>query len=253
MVDSGADPAALEFSTYQEMFVAAVGNIERSLEIAASFNGFEYQVYPGGQVLDGTLFAQLANSYLARLAIGLARTDAEAQGLDYGQILSYADNAITEDFSPTSTENVFFNNLQDWSQFQLGDGAGYLPSDIKIQHLFDSSYPTEYPLDENIVLGEVETDDPRLTLYYEYVGENFGFLRASRGRQLFSSYRTLKFFNDNDQNQTGLPTNIFAAAEIDYIKAECNYRMGRLRCGGGCVGRIPENVGWQPSYDTGRS
>lgn len=228
IVNPDTDPGALEFSTYQEMFAEAVSNIERGMELAASSTDFQYAVYPGGQVLDGALFQQVANSYLARLSIGLPRTDAEAQGVDYNKILGYANNAITADFSPESTETVFFNNLQDWSLFLLGDGAGYMPTDLKIQRLFDPSYNADYPTDESIILGEVATDDPRVDEYYEYVGENFGFLRASRGRQLFSSYRTKKFFNDNNQNQTGLPTNIFAKAEIDYIKAECHYRLGNF-------------------------
>ncbi|MEM8764300.1 MAG: hypothetical protein AAGD88_10840, partial [Bacteroidota bacterium] len=77
------------------------------------------------------------------------------------------------------------------------------------------------------ILGEVTTDDPRLE-NYEYVGENFGFLRESRGRQLFSSYRTRKFFNGNNQNETGLPMWIFTVAEVDYIKAEANLWLGNL-------------------------
>ena len=219
IVNPDTDPLALEFSTYQEMYNEAVLNIEIAIDLAESFEEFQYGVFPGGDILDQSTFLQLANSYLARLSIGLPRTDAEAQGLDYDAILAYAENGLTADFSPISLENVFFNNLQDWSLFGLGDGAGYMPTDQKITHLFDPTYATDYPTDEAVILGEIETDDPRLGMYYEYVGENFGFLRASRGRALFSSYRTIKFFNDNNQNQSGLPTNVFAKAEIDYDKS----------------------------------
>tara|TARA_B110001450_G_scaffold162895_1_gene151834 strand:- start:781 stop:2256 length:1476 start_codon:yes stop_codon:yes gene_type:complete len=226
IVDPDTDPSALEFVSYQEIFTAAINNIKRALEISESFSNLNYTVYPGGASLNNLDFKQLANSYMARFSIGLARTNSEAIGLDYTTILNYANNGITSNFSPLSTEDVFYNNFQDWSLFLLGDGAGYMPTDIKIQKLFDPSYPSNYPTDEAIILGEATTDDPRLDLYYEYEGSTFGFLRASRGRYLFSSYRTIKFFNGNDQNQTGLATNIFAKAEIDYIKAECHYRLG---------------------------
>lgn len=226
IVNTDTDIANLEFSNYSEILTAAINNIKKAIELADSSSVFSYAVYPAGQNLTDEDFKKLANSYLARFSIGIARTDTEAQGLDYNAILNYANNAISEDFSPEATEDVFYNNLQDWSLFLLGDGAGYMPSDIKIQKLFDPTYASNYPTDENIILGEVDSEDPRLNLYYEYVGSNFGFLRASRGRHLFSSYRTKKFFNGNDQNQTGLPTNIFAKAEIDYIKAECYYRLG---------------------------
>ncbi|WP_400070361.1 hypothetical protein [Zobellia russellii] len=227
IVNPDTDPGALEFSTYQEVFVEAVKNIEIGIQKASSFSGFQYSIYPGGEMLDGPKFLELANSYLARLSIGLPRDNAEAETLDYNAILAYAEKGLTEDFSPLAEEDVFFNNFQDWSLFDLGD-AGYMPTDLKILHLFDPTYDTDYPEDESIVLGEAVSDDPRLEEYYEYVGDDFGFLRASRGRYLFSSYKTVKFFNDNDQNETGLPTNVFAKAEIDYIIAECHYRLGNF-------------------------
>ncbi|GAB4508607.1 MAG: hypothetical protein Tsb004_07390 [Allomuricauda sp.] len=227
IVNPETDPNTLEFSTYQEMFETAVANISKAVQLAQEVSGFEYSVYPGGQVLDFTYFEQLANGYLARLSIGLPRTDSEAQSLDYSAILNYANKGITTDFSPPATEAVFFNNLQDWSLFTVGDGSGYMPTDQKIPHLVDPTYPTDYPTDESIILDPaISNGDPRFDDYYEYMGELFGFLRASRGRHLFSSYRTKKFYNDNDQNQTGLPTNIMAAAEMQYIKAECHYRLG---------------------------
>ena len=223
IVNPDTDPNALEFSTYQELLDAAIANITTAIGLATG--SFEYTIYASGPALDATTFTQLANSYMARFSIGVARTDAEAQGLDYNQILTYANNGITEDFFPPALETVFFNNFQDWSLFDLGP-AGYMPTDQKILHLFDPTYDTDYPTDESIVLDPAVTDDPRLDLYYTYVGAEFGFLRASRGRQLFSSYKTIKFFNGNDQNQTGLPVQIFSKAEIDYIKAECYYRQG---------------------------
>lgn len=225
IVNTDTDPSSLEFSTYTEMLVVAVENIKTAISLAESQSGFEYAVYPAGAVLGGVAFIELSNSYLARFSIGLPRTDAEAQSIDYNEILGYAEKGITENFEPEATQDVFSNDFQDWSLFDLGP-AGYMPTDIKIQHLFDSSYPTDYPTDESIVLDSVQSNDPRLGLYYAYVGSEFGFLRASRGRQLFSSYKTIKFFNDNNQNQTGIPVNIFAKAEIDYIKAECHYRLG---------------------------
>ena len=229
IVDPDTDPNTLEFSTYLEVFAAGIGNIETALQLAGAASGFGYEVYPGGDVLDSRTFTQLANSYLARLSIGLPRTDAEAQGLDYNAILAYAEDGIIADFSPPATEAVFFNNLQDWSLFLLGDGAGYMPTDQKISRLVDPTYPTDYPTDESVILPAITSNgDSRFDEWYEYVGENFGFLRASRGRQLFSSYRTRKFFNDNDQNQTGIPTNIMSAAEMNYIKAECHYRLGNF-------------------------
>lgn len=228
IVDSDTDPSTLEFSTYQELLTAAIANLDNAIQIANGAGTFEYTLYASGPTLDLTRFVQIVNSYKARFAIANPRTDAEAQALDYNQILGYANNAIVSDFFPVSAENILWNQLQDWSEFVLGDSSGYMPTDIKIAHLFDPTYPTDYPTDTTI-LGEATTDDPRINLYYGYVGANFGFLRESRGRQLFSSYRTLKF-SDGDflQNVDGKAVQIFPEAEIDYIKAECYYRLGNF-------------------------
>ncbi len=227
IVDPDTDPSALEFSTYQEMLGAAIENITTAIQLANSADSFEYILYTAGPSIDRSTFVQLANSYMARLSIANPRTNAEAQGIDYNQILTYANNGIVEDYFPPALENVIYNVLQDWSLTTLGDGSGYMPTDQKITRLFEPTYPADYPTD-NTILPSISSTDARLGLYYEYVGENFGFLRESRGRQLFSSYRTIKFFNQNDQNETGLPMGIFSKAEIDYIKAECHYRLGNL-------------------------
>lgn len=225
IVNPDTDVNALEFSSYTEVLAAAVENIENAITLANTYgSNFEYNLYVGSDPIGLSQFVEIANSYLARFSIAIARTDSEAQGLDYNKILEYANQGLNSNFYPLSSENVFFNNFQDWSLFTLGDGAGYMPTDIKIQHLFDPSYPTDYPTDSTI-LPAATSNDSRLTMYYEYVGSAFGFLRESRGRELFSSYRHIRFFNDNDENADGLPVEVFSKAEIDYIKAECYYRM----------------------------
>lgn len=224
IVDPTTSLNDLQFSTYQEVLTAAVSNIEKAIQLASSSSSFSYEIYRGGDALDGSLFEKVANSFLARLSIGNPRTDSEAASLDYNKILQYANNGIDSDFFPTSKEDVLYSNLQDWSLFQLADGSGYMPTDLKILKLFDTSYETDYPLDSNIILGPANSTDPRLTSYYEYV-DAFGFLNATRNRALFSNYRHTRYFNDNDENQNGLPVQIFPKAEIDYIKAECHLRL----------------------------
>ncbi|MEO0508152.1 MAG: hypothetical protein AAF090_18495 [Bacteroidota bacterium] len=249
IVDPDTDPNALEFATYQEMLGAAIGNLQTAISLANGAGAFEYTLYPTGPSVDAGTFVQLANSYMARLTIANPRTNAEAQGIDYNQILTYANNGIVDDYSPPASENIIWNNLHTWSLFLLGDGAGYMPTDQKILHLFDPTYPTDYPTDTTI-LGEITTDDPRAAEYYEYVGENFGFLRESRGRQLFSSYRTQKFFNGGNQNVNGAPLEIFSVAELDYIKAECYYRLGNLSAAVAALDASPRmTVGMQSTTE----
>jgi len=224
VVNYDTDVTTVEFSSYKDVLSASLDNFKKAITIADNFgNDFIYEV--NGQSLDLTQFKKLAYSYMARFAIGVARTDAEAENLDYNEILGYANNAITEDYFPPAVFNQFYNNYQDWSLYVLDDNSGYLPSDIKIQHLFNpTGYPVRYPTDDT-VLPAVVSQDPR-TSYYEYVGDNFGYLNAARGRHLFSSYRHTRYWDYNDENQDGIPVQLFPKAEIDYIKAECKYRLG---------------------------
>ncbi len=226
VVNYDTDVNNLQFKSYTEVLDAAIQNITKAIDLANQVNSFQYQIYKDGPILDKNEFIKLANAYMARFSIAIARSDAEAANLDYNQILNYANNAIDADFWPPSKENVFYNNLQDWSLYMLSDGSGYMPTDIKIQHLFDPNYPVEYPTQSGVVLPPANSNDPRLTDYYEYVGGNFGYLRESRGRHLFSSYRHIRFWDMNWENRDGLQVQIFPKAEIDYIKAECYYRMG---------------------------
>lgn len=223
VVNHDTDVSNIEFSAYNEILEASLENFQTAITTAEGFGSdFKYEV--NGVMIDLTLFKQLANSYMARFAIGVARTDAEAQTLDYTKIMQYANNAITSNYFPLSIQNQFFNNYQDWSLYVLGAGAGYLPSDIKIQHLFNpTGYPDTYPTDTTILPTVVSTD-PR-TSYYEYVGSEFGYLNADRGRHLFSSYRHVRYWDWNNENQTGIPVELIPKAEMDYIKAECKYRM----------------------------
>ncbi len=217
-------PNAEEFTDYNGMIEFAVGHIDTAISIASSDTSFEFSSFPGS-IVDRTTFLEYANSMAARLLLSAPRTDAEAQGLDYSRILSYANSGMTSDFEPLSVQNVFFSNYQDWTCFVLSDGAGYLPVDLKVINLLDPSYPDIYPEDPNIVLGEATSSDPRLEMYYDYANA-FGFLNAARDRTLFTNYKHDRYFDDNFENQTGLPVQVFMEAEIDLIKAECMWRMG---------------------------
>jgi len=241
IVNYDTDVNSIEFEDYNQVLNASLENIQKAIDMINGMPSFNYQLYTGGPILDKDSFIKLAYSYMARFSIAVARTDAEAQNLDYNKILNYANNAIEEDFWPESKTDVFYNNLQDWSLYIIpgygtyeipelwgGQYAGYMPTDIKIAHLFDPDYPTEYPTESGAVLPAANTDDPRLVgenKYFVYTGDNFGWLRESRGRHLFSSYLGFRFWDWNDENQDGIPVQIFPKAEIDYIKAECYYRL----------------------------
>ncbi|MGJ8734494.1 MAG: hypothetical protein ACSHW4_15170 [Cellulophaga sp.] len=220
IVNPDTDLAALEFKTYTELNAESINNIDKAISIASNDSEISLQIY-NGYTIDNSTFKKLANSFAAKILLNLPRTKSEANTVDYAKVLEYANKGITEDFNPpTDGGYQFYNNLQDWSTYTLSDGAGYLPTDIKVAYLFDETYPTDYPVDASVTPDPANSSDPRLTEYFEYVTA-FGFLRESRGRELFTNYRHIRYYTNNDRGTlAGLSTDIFHTEELDFIKAE---------------------------------
>ncbi len=223
---ASADEAIADnLKPYTEVMAAAIENLESALAIyqtdAPSFNSLSGNSFPAA------LMSQVINSYIARFLINTPRTATEAAALDYGAILGYANNGITSDFEPVSVQDDFFANYQDWRLFILSSGAGYLPVDNKIPYLAnnDGTHPADYPSSTTVLLPPVSTDDARIEDYYDYT-EDFGFLNPARNRLLFTNYKHLRYWDNNDENVSGLPVQVFMKVENDMIRAECMNRMG---------------------------
>jgi hypothetical protein len=223
IVNPDTDFATLEFSDYNTVALTAIENIEKSISLASAVSGFKYFIYQGYN-LNKADFNEVANSFMAKILISNPRTKAEAATVDYTKVLAYANKGISKDFNPpTNGGYEFFNNMQDWSTYTLSDGAGYLPTDIKVLSFLDSSYPKDYPSDATIILDPATSTDPRLS-YFKYA-TSFGYLRESRGRALFTNYKNERFFTNNDRGTLpGLSTDIFHTEELDYIKAEAQLK-----------------------------
>lgn len=219
IVNPDTDFGTLEFSDYNAVSAEAIANIEKSMSLANAVSGFEYFIYQG-YTLDKATFMKVANSFAAKIMISTPRSKAEAASVDYAKVLSYANAGITADFNPpTNGGYEFYNNMQDWSTYTLSDGAGYLPTDIKVIHMLDNSIPKDYPTDASVILSDANSADPRQS-YFGYANA-FGFLRESRGRHLFTNWKNNRFFTNNDRGTlAGLSTDIFHTEELDYIKAE---------------------------------
>lgn len=216
IVNTDSDLTALEFASYSEVMEAALSNIDKAIDLAGTSATLRLHT---GYTLTNTEFIQVANSFAAKILIGNARTSSELGTIDMNRVLNYANNGITEDFAPPALQDVLYNNLQDWRTFFIS-GQGYLPTDMKVLHQLDDSYPVDYPIDSDIILDPATSTDSRLE-YFEYNTE-FGFLRESRGRNLFSNYFNVRKFSDNNRNVSGIPLDIFSLAELQYIKAEAS-------------------------------
>lgn len=225
------DATDVELSPYPDVISAAVDDLEQAIAIAEN-ESFTWDFLLGNSY-NSTEFEAIAHSFAARFLMAEARTRQELnsysdQRLD--RIISHANAGVGQSgplpsFSPASTGGDFWNSFADWSTFVISGPAGYLPSDIKINHLLDPSYPVEYPSESGVVLDPHETPDPRGD-YFLYTTE-FGFLSAARNRSLFTNYLRLRNDGGNNWfNYDGVAVTIVTGSEMQYLKAEANLLKG---------------------------
>lgn len=228
VVTEDSDLTTLELKPYGDLVDQAILDIDEAIKVINSLDSATMFTLHANVDLSSELLVKVLNSFAAKFILSEARSSQEASSIDYSKIIAYATKGITTDFKPVALENVFYSFLQDWSTYTLADGAAYLPTDIKIPHLMDKTgdYPDRYPTDSKTILGEVETDDERIS-YFGYT-KAFGFLRESRGRWLFTNYKNNRFYSDNDRNETGIPVDIFHKSELDYILAEAYLMTNQL-------------------------
>ncbi len=229
------DPTQVELNPYDAVIDSAVSDLEQAIQIAEN-NDFAWDLLVGNEYSSGE-FAAIANSMAAKISIGEARTRQEFESFSdqrLQKIIDFAENGVggssaLPSFTPTSTSGTFVHSLADWSTFIISGPAGYLPMDVKVSHLLDPSYPTEYPGGDTI-LDPHETPDPRGQSggYFGYT-EAFGFLSQARNKSLFSNYFRLRYEGGNNWfNFNGEPVPIVTNAEMQYIKAEAHLIRGEV-------------------------
>ena len=238
ILDENTDPTTIEFSTYGEMIASGLEDLEDVLSSTPS--NYELRLYEGYSI-NRDDFIKLVNTYMVKFIMGKARTAAET--VDYAKALTHANNGITENFNPPAKQNILFNNGQDWMAYTLSGGAGYIPVDQKIPYLAANdpvAQPADYPTDTS-VLGEATSSDPRFAQYFGFTTD-FGYLNPSRGRELFSNYFHKRFKTANNRNVDGYSTDIFSLAELQYLKAEAQYKSGDLAGAASTLNASPRNT-----------
>jgi hypothetical protein len=229
------DPTQIEAQPYGTVIDSAAADLERAISIIENNGSFTWDLLLGNTYSSAAL-EEIAHSYAARILMAKARTKEEARNYSteyLDRIIAHANSGVGSggvlpSFSPVSTNGDFYNQNADWSSFLISAAgdlglAGYLPIDIKVQKLLDPSFPTEYP-DEGS-LGRVSTPD--LRQYYFFYTQGFGFLSASRNRNLFSNYFHLR--NEGGNNwaaRSGDAVVLATGAEMQYLKAEANLLKG---------------------------
>jgi len=214
-------------NSYKEMVANGVKQLDEAIATATAATTFKFDFIPG-QSLTKTQFIQWCNSMAARIMASAPRdlTEAQALGAAYwNKVYDYANKGLTSDLLNAYATDGFYNGTVDWSISLLGDGAGYLPVDIKVAWLANNSHPKYYP-SGTTVLPALTTNDNRFYQYFGYT-PNFGFLRADRNRGLFTNYFRKRWDNaSNTVAEPGAISPLFLVEEVRLLKAEAKLFAG---------------------------
>lgn len=237
-----------DFVPYGQLIDGAVADFQQALTLAAAAGAdFQFRTMPNDtDVFTADEFQDIVNSYAARIAAGKARTAAEAGDVNWTQVLAFAQAGLggpnaQSTLGVFSNSNIgsagdFANYYMDWSNFIVSCGtsavsscSGYLPTDVKVIHTMDTSYPTTYPTASangtTADLAPATSADPRLDGYFVYT-TNAGFLRSTRNPNLYSNYFSGRNYSGNDW---WLETNdvvLFTDTETELLAAEAQLMSG---------------------------
>ena len=235
-----------EFVPYGQLIDASIDDLDNAITLAENATAFTFNAMPNPvDSWDADEFVDIVNSYAARILAGEARTAAEAASADWTAILNYAENGIGGPDANSSlgvfknanigSSGEFANYYFDWSNFlvscqssAVSSCSGYLPTDVKVIHSMDPSYPTTYPADQangtSADLAAASSSDPRLDGYFVYTN-NAGFLRSTRNPALYSNYFSGRTYSGNDWWQETNEVVLFTDTETQLLIAEAHLML----------------------------
>lgn len=246
---------------YPQLIEAALSDLDNAIQLASNSNTFVFNTMPNTtESWTGPEFVDIVNTFAAKIAAGEARTAAERDQLDWNRILNYARNGLggpnaKSGLTVFKNSNIgssgeFANYLLDWSNFIVAgsftDGAGYNPTDVKVIHSMDPTYPVEYPAEfasgQSALFGPAASVDPRLEGYFKYTN-NAGFLNSTRNGRLYSNYFSVREYADNDWWQAENDVILTTSSENLYLLAEAQLMTGDLAGAAATLNASPAGTG----------
>ena len=230
IVDENTDlEAEHQLSTYDRVLEVAVEKIDACIALCRS-QTFDMPVnwWPDNQVNASDL-ESIANSFIARILAGGARTPEERDAADWQAIKTHTEAGIVEDFGIDCDGNAWYSYMHG-----IGSNPGWYRADYKLIGPADTSGNYARWLDSylhNRYEFFIHTDDRRITghdsitdgLYFTYVGPSP--FRANRGIHNFSMYHHKRYLYHYENGYTGFVPFI-THREMILLRAEAELRLG---------------------------
>ncbi len=217
-----------ELSQYPEVIQFSIESIEKGLTIvnATQFTD-PIEMFPDVTFTSETL-KKFANSMAARILASSARTPALAEQVDWNKVYEYASNGLDSDWGIQWKDGwngkVISRDLLSHMQLYAWDWIRVHQRVINMMAPGDPNAVYPWP-DGVTALGEVTSQDKRLTTYFRHVGRHTGWNPSTRGYNMLSEYKYVRY-EDEANNLSGFFPH-FLKAENDLLKAEAALRSGK--------------------------
>jgi hypothetical protein len=212
--------------SYTDLIENGILHLNKVLELTEKTPALRFD-FLKGVTISRTDVVKLTNSLAARILSSVARDKAEARALGdtyWRRVLSYAEKGFTTDFTITTVSGGYYNALVSVLE-QPYSTATYVPVDIKVAYLADNTHttPNYYPVDNNVILQPITSDDKRFYEYFDYI-TSFGILMEARGRGLFSNYlRKRWMYPKSTLNVEGAVNPYFLTEELRLLRSEAKF------------------------------
>lgn len=222
---------------YTEVRDSAIAQLKTALAIAQA-NTF---TLPGdasaewipGITMTSEKFAQLINSYIARIMVYSARTPAERAAVDWAAVIAHIDQGITEDFAPSGTPGILQSSYKQFAarqrtttpgDFARVDYALIGPADLSGAFIawYNTPWDDRTPFQITTLDQRIGTGADRGT----YIGYHVASIWAADRGTGQRSYYYLHRLGTGTSWQSG-PILAMSVTEMDLLKAEGLIRLGR--------------------------
>ena len=223
ILDHTSDLSTLTYKHYMEVGAAALGYLDKAIDIIGSGTWILPDEFIRGYNLTAAELKQLANSYAARIVAYMPRNAEQNSFVNWNRVLQYAQNGITWTLAPDIDHDSWDDYLKVYGVY-----PGWMRIDHRIINLMDHDYPSHWPADgsswntpDGEDPGQASSADQRLTSDFEYLEDNSFY--PDYGYYHFSHYRYARF-DDWASNSWDGPTPIFRKWENDLLIAEAKVR-----------------------------
>jgi len=219
-----AGPGLEGSSDYATAMTFALDKLDEAIALASA-NGITFgeAIIPGGA---GANAVKYMNSLGARWLVGNVRNGTQKAAIDWGKVLTYTQNGISEDFE-IYMDDVNWYDLIPKTYLVYG---GWGRVDMRIINMMDPNTP-DYWEDGVTFQAESTSADARLASDYGYLSSNN--FRPERGYYHYSSYR----YSRLDDYISIWTMNVveYSKSENDMYMAEAMAHLGDVSGAAGVI------------------